>query len=195
MYHMEREFGQEKGASMDYFTSDLHFGSVDVAQLSNRPFDSILDMNECIIRNWNERVKPDDKVYIIGDFMNRAETNPEHYLSQLPGRKHLIIGNHDHGWTQRIDVDEWFEAVEYMTEILSGGHLITLCHYPLMEWHGGRHGAFLIHGHLHDRRDAPFWPLLQRYKTALNAGVDINGFAPVTFGELVENNRRWKQMD
>ena len=27
---------------------------------------------------------------------------------------------------------------------------------------------------------------------ALNAGADINGFAPVTFAELVENNRCFK---
>jgi hypothetical protein len=27
---------------------------------------------------------------------------------------------------------------------------------------------------------------------ALNAGVDINGFRPVTFDELLENNRRFK---
>ena len=37
-----------------------------------------------------------------------------------------------------------------------------------------------------------YWPMLCNRDRVLNAGVDINGFAPVTFEELFENNRCWK---
>ncbi len=50
----------------------------------------------------------------------------------------------------------------------------------------------MIHGHIHNDRRADFWPLIAARERVLNAGVDINGFMPVTFEELVENNARFK---
>ena len=51
--------------------------------------------------------------------------------------------------------------------------------------------GFLIHGHIHNRISSDYRQLYIRHN-ALNAGVDINGFAPVTFDELLENNLRFK---
>ena len=39
---------------------------------------------------------------------------------------------------------------------------------------------------------ADYWPLIAERDQMLNAGVDINGFSPVTLEELIENNRRFK---
>ena len=39
---------------------------------------------------------------------------------------------------------------------------------------------------------ADFWPLIAVRDNVLNAGVDINGYQPVTFDELLENNRKFK---
>ena len=50
----------------------------------------------------------------------------------------------------------------------------------------------MIHGHIHNDTTSDFFPLLAIRDRALNAGVDINGFRPVTFEELVENNRAFK---
>ena len=55
-----------------------------------------------------------------------------------------------------------------------------------------RSGSYLIYGHIHGNYGQPFWPLISSNDHMLNAGVDINGFYPVTFDELVENNRRFK---
>lgn len=46
----------------------------------------------------------------------------------------------------------------------------------------------MIYGHIHENTDMDYWPLIDRYNRMLNAGVDINGFAPVTFDEMLENN-------
>lgn len=51
-------------------------------------------MNEAIVTIWNNTVKPDDTVYIVGDF----SLNPKYvdlYLPRLNGNKFLIEGNHD----------------------------------------------------------------------------------------------------
>lgn len=82
-----------------------------------------------------------------------------------------------------------------MAEINDGSHKITLCHYPMMSWNGCNKGAFHIHGHIHNNRNDSYWPLLLQMPHALNAGVDVNGFAPVTFNELVENNRIFKESE
>lgn len=52
--------------------------------------------------------------------------------------------------------------------------------------------TYMIHGHIHADTSADFWPLIQRRDHVLNAGVDLNGYRPVTFDELVENNRKFK---
>ena len=39
-----------------------------------------------------------------------------------------------------------------------------------------------------------YWPLLAARENVLNAGADINSFVPVTFDELVENNRNFKRL-
>ena len=62
----------------------------------------------------------------------------------------------------------------------------------MMTWNRVAHGSYLIYGHIHNNTDSIYWPLLAQMGQALNTGADINGFAPVTFAELVENNRRFK---
>ena len=51
----------------------------------------------------------------------------------------------------------------------------------------------MIHGHIHNRTDQDFWPLLRARERVLNAGADVNGYGPVPFEELAENNRRFKE--
>ena len=53
--------------------------------------------------------------------------------------------------------------------------------------------SYMIHGHIHNDTRADFWPLIAARENVLNAGVDINSFKPVTFDELLENNRHFKE--
>lgn len=77
------------------------------------------------------------------------------------------------------------------------GHMTTICHYPMLEWRSSRKEnskrlGFLIHGHIHKNTEKPEYMQLFRLPNALNAGVDINGFRPVTFEELLKNNSAFK---
>lgn len=93
----------------------------------------------------------------------------------------------------KFDYAKYFLSVDKFLETTDGHHTLTLCHYPLLSWkHALR--SYMIHGHIHNNRSADFWPLLAARDRVLNAGVDINGFQPVTFEELLENNRRFKTL-
>ena len=87
----------------------------------------------------------------------------------------------------------YFLSVDSFLETSDGAHALTLCHYPMVTWkHTIR--SYMIHGHIHADTGADFWPLLRCRENVLNAGVDVNGYRPVTFDELVENNRKFKAL-
>ena len=173
---------------MIYFTSDLHLGHKNVLKLCNRPFSSIEEMDACLIDNWNSRITNNDTVYVLGDLMFRNSIPPEEYLSQLKGKKHLIRGNHDRDWIKKVDLSKFFVSNENLSFISDGKHRITVCHYPMMSWPHMCTNGYMVFGHIHHNTDAVYWPIIEQSELMLNAGVDINGFMPVTFEEMVENN-------
>lgn len=175
---------------MYYFISDPHFGHENILTLCSRPFPDIDAMNEALIDAWNRRVTGTDVMYILGDLFYRC-ADPEPILRRLKGRKRLIIGNHDSSWMDRPGLADCFETVQDMAVITDGQHQLTLCHYPLLTWKNESR-SYMIHGHIHANTHEDFFPLIAVRERMLNAGVDINGFQPVTFEELVENNARFK---
>lgn len=58
---------------------------------------------EKVMLDWKEKVKEDDLVLLPGDFswaMHLKDTYKDfEYLSNLPGKKILLRGNHDYWWT------------------------------------------------------------------------------------------------
>jgi len=177
---------------MIYFTADLHLGHANIIRHCGRPFADADEMDACLVAAWNKRVRANDTVYIVGDFIFRNARPPEEYLEKLNGKKHLLIGNHDKDWLKKCDTQKYFESVGHYAEISDGQHRMTLCHYPMMSWHKMGSGAYMVHGHIHNGRGGAYFPLLQSMPNLLNAGVDINGFQPVNFDELVRNNERFK---
>ena len=49
--------------------------------------------------------------------------------------------------------------------------------------------GYMVYGHIHNNVRDDYWPLIARRSRMLNAGVDVNDFEPVSFDELVGNNR------
>ena len=120
---------------MNYYIADTHFGHDNIRRLSNRPFDSVEEMDRTIIDNWNKKVKPNDNVYILGDFIYKGK-DCMYYLKQLNGRKHLVIGNHDTKTVNKIKGTNCFVEMGHIIEVNDNGKRIVLCHYPLVEWNG-----------------------------------------------------------
>ena len=53
---------------MNYYIADTHFGHENIMRHCNRPFTSVDEQDEILIKNWNNTVGKNDTVYIIGDF-------------------------------------------------------------------------------------------------------------------------------
>lgn len=177
---------------MIYFTADTHFGHENILRFTGRPFASAQEMDEALIENWNARVHRGDKVYILGDMFFR-HSDPESILNRLKGQKHLIIGNHDYSWMKNVDLEKHFVFVGDTVEVPVMNRWAVLSHYPMLSY---RHDTkyYMIHGHIHNNCHEDFWELLVKRPLVLNAGVDINGFVPVTLPELIENNEVFKQL-
>ena len=166
-------------------------GHKNVIEMCSRPFDNVEDMNDALARNWNERVCKSDTVYILGDLIF-GKVDPLDFLPRLKGKKILITGNHDRKWLNGGNYEKYFELVTPYLETVICNKTFTLCHYPMVEWRASRKMGckklgFHVHGHIHNGYRDGYRDLFLA-PHALNAGVDINGFAPVTFDELVKNN-------
>ncbi len=181
---------------MDYFIADLHFGHSNIISLCNRPFGSVEEMDEALIKAWNAKVKKRaDTIYIVGDLL-WEKVEPTKYLSRLNGKKVLICGNHDKKLLKKHNLESFFEKITDYLEIRSQNVDITLCHFPMLEWNksrkiGSKKLGFHIHGHIHNKYLPNYKPLFIA-PHALNAGADLNDFAPATLEELIKNNEKHK---
>lgn len=113
-----------------YFTSDLHFGHKNIIRFCNRPWETIEEMDEGLIKNWNSVVGENDLVFDLGDFAFASNGRWKEILSRLNGRHYLILGNHD---CQRYPGDkimELFEDVQPQMLLQIDDRYVYLNHYP-----------------------------------------------------------------
>ena len=182
---------------MVFYTADHHFGHGNIIRHCKRPFSSVEDMDAALINNWNVSVGQNDRVYILGDLFFRPTIPAEVYLQKLNGRKHLIPGNHDFTWMKGLAMSDYFEAVTNILEIVDDGNHIVLYHAPpdddLADWSSTPEYCYMVHGHIHNNTDTDIFPIIRNIPNILNAGVDINHFRPVTFQELIINNKIFKK--
>lgn len=169
---------------MIFYIADTHFGHCNILWLSNRPFNTIEQMNNKIIDNWNKKVTDNDDVYILGDFSYKGN-NPIDILKKLKGKKHLIVGNHDSKLLKNIDFRNQFVEITNMKTVNDNGIHIVCCHYPMVEWDGYYRGTLHFYGHIHNNIGNETFKYISNVKNAYNVGVDIIGFEPRTLREIV----------
>jgi len=164
--------------------SDTHFRHEailtfkDYAGKPPRTFDSVEQMDECMMDNWNDMIKPEDTVYHLGDVLfgedklDWMQTN----FKKLPGKKYLILGNHDNPKFMAM----FFKQI-MLWEVIKPGLLLS--HTPqhpstLQETHRfGQQHILNIHGHIHSN-PSPEGP----YKCVC---VEQTDFAPVNLDSLL----------
>lgn len=196
---------------MIYFTSDQHYYHMNVIRYCGRPHENIEEMNEDLVRRWNEVVRPDDTVYCLGDF-SMAFRAVEIFSSRLMGNKILVPGNHDfcHSyhkksrtpenqakWIQKYKDNGWDVLGEKATLYSPGpdGFNFAMCHHPYAgpyelenggdkyaSWRPVDEGRVLLCGHVHEK-----WKTRRSPAGTLmiNVGVDQHGFAPVSLDEII----------
>lgn len=171
-----------------FLISDTHFGHEKTCTVFKRedgsplrPFANAEEMNEEMIKRWNDKVKPTDKVYHLGDVViNRKFL---HILDRLNGDKVLIKGNHD--------IFKLEDYTKYFRDI-RGYHVLNgmiLSHIPVHPDSLERFGTN-IHGHLHANRvqmDAVYrgngTKNDPRYQ---NVCVEWTDYAPISLEEVKE---------
>ena len=78
-----------------WFTSDLHFCHDKEFLYGPRGFTNVGDMNEELIKKWNDVVTTEDIVYVLGDLMLNNDEKALRCIERLNGTLHIILGNHD----------------------------------------------------------------------------------------------------
>lgn len=161
-----------------WITSDAHFGHRKILQYCSRPFLGVEQMDWTIIKNWNEVVKPEDTTWVLGDFSFYSIEQTFNILNHLNGSIKFLLGDHDR-WMEKIlnqheqyhYCTDKFEYMGYMHVMKIKKVSITMCHYPLHEWKGSRHGGIDLHGHSHGNTP--------HKENRYDVGVDVNKFYPV----------------
>lgn len=179
-----------------WYTADLHFGHENIIGLCGRPFRHADHMDRVLLANLWTHVGLDDDLWIVGDFAWGKKSKDEDWLAalfgQLPGaRKHLVIGNHDHGPTQSLPWD----SISHLSAVRDGAGKVphTLCHYPMVTWNRARHGALQLFGHVHNN-----W---QGTRNSVNVGVDVWDFKPMRIDDIRRRasklpvNRHWNDAE
>lgn len=150
-----------------WFTSDTHFGHANMFRKfnpqtrrvfgSDQAYQSVQEMDADMIRVWNERVAPEDDVWMLGDVSFYHSYEPiANVLRQLNGRKRLVLGNHDPVIIEHRDrfiSEGLFYSIDNYAEmnmIVDGKkQKVVMFHFPMAVWHKNHHGAFHLYGHCH----------------------------------------------
>ena len=165
-----------------WFTSDHHFGHINIIEHAKRPFNSVEEMDEIMIEKWNEKVKPTDAVYYLGDLaLNKPERLRE-ILKRLNDSIYLIKGNHE---TAALSCKNRFEWIKNYYELKvaddslpSGKQKIVLFHYAIKQWNGKFRGSFHLYDHSHGTLED------DKESLSFDIGVDNHNFYPLEYDEV-----------
>ena len=183
-----------------FFSSDHHFGHFNVIKYANRPFASVNEMDNELIRRHNSVVSKHDVVYFIGDFaFYRDPEKIVELLRKMNGEKHFISGNHDKSMYTDLVMKQFqtFSKTPYReiyvqdADARGGRQSITLCHYAMRVWNKSHHGAFHLYGHSHG--SLPDNP----HSLSFDIGVDSWNFTPVSYERVKEvmASKDWQPID
>lgn len=198
---------------MRFFTSDHHFFHRNaVLKYGRKEFNSLNEMHESLINNWNSKITNDDTVYVLGDFSLGRKEETRIILGRLNGRKILIRGNHDKYSKNKLTALDFIgigfdDVMDEETLTLSNGEQVTLKHYPQQEsrirrlwdkltrkkskqrayhaFYPTYHGLWHIHGHFHNG------PKVNGKQ--INVNVDVRKYKPVSEKEICDVMRIAKE--
>lgn len=188
---------------MIWFTSDHHFGHVNVIKYCDRPFESVEEMDEEMVDRWNSVVAEKDEVFYLGDFTLQGGGVADSYFRRLNGKITVLanLWHHDKRWLRDLayvsmaqTTGSIYGATGYMSRwgavhtipavwVLEYSRMedyplaIVMSHYPFAEWDRKHYGAIHLHGHSHGN-----YPDEGRM---MDVGVDSHSFFPVSLDTIL----------
>ena len=159
-----------------WFTSDTHFGHDAIRKYCHRPFETVQEMDEIIIKNWNSKVRQTDIVYHLGDFAFGNSDIVKKYRSRLLGKIHLILGNHDYK-NKVYRLTSLFSSINDILEVRYNNLSINLCHYKMCVWNKSHFNSYQLYGHSHG--------MLTPTGKQMDVGMDCNNFTPIPIEKIL----------
>jgi calcineurin-like phosphoesterase family protein len=166
-------------AGETWFIADLHFSHNNVVKFMRseelgggklRPFDTIEEHDEALIKNWNEIVNSNDTVWILGDLVMPDRGLP--HLLRLNGTKKVVPGNHDQRSAKKL-----LEYVDDLRGVMIFEDRNWVCtHIPVHTSQFDR-WRINIHGHLHNS--------IINDPRYLNVSCEQVNFTPIPLHEVV----------
>ena len=157
-----------------FFIADTHFGDEAIIRYENRPFQDIQVMECQLVKNWNEVVRPEDRIFVLGDFAKGDKAELTRPCRCLNGKKTLVLGNHD------TQTPEWYRECGFdeasAWPIIFEGFWI-LSHEPLYVNENMPYAN--IYGHVHGNSIYKDFS-----RQSMCVCVERIGYRPVTFEDI-----------
>lgn len=187
-------------------TSDPHLGHRLVSEL--RGFASIREHDDRIIHNLARDATEQTIWWFLGDiaFGDKA-AGLRRLRDEVPGRKRLVLGNHDPlhpalgrgvAWTEWTDV---FEQIHLHGKIRHDGFRFLASHFPydgdhtreerFDQWRLRDHGAVLLHGHTHGAERVT---RSREGSLQVHVGLDAWHLRPVTMADILDELGRHEDL-
>ncbi len=173
---------------MIFLYSDPHIGHKNMAEVFTlpngekaRPFTSVEEMDQTLLQNYRETVMPADVVWWLGDVSFKPNQGMIDLIASLPGRRHLIMGNHDRESVGRY-VRMGFEKIRSSWQT---DHLL-ITHIPVHPNSLSRRGTPVIniHGHTHSVcYDGPY----------VNVCVEQTQYKPIAWAGVLHLAQRKRE--
>ncbi len=191
-----------------WIISDTHFGHSNIIEYCKRPFKDADHMDAVMIKRWQARVRPWDTVYHLGDVMLTARKTDEElrqFIDQLPGKKILILGNHDKSAERMMDFG-FTHAVESAVVSVLGfsGMRVVLNHYPLTfkPLSFSRDGIppdYVLHGHIHNSTEEMRREIHEKNELVhipsfnINCCVEMWNYEPCTIQHIIKKHKYFEK--
>lgn len=156
-----------------FVTSDLHLGHYNIIKYCKRPFNSLDEMNNTLVNNWNSTISKNDKVYFLGDLAFGRNSSTDYWLRKLNGDIVFFKGNHDNS----VNINFRDSA-----RLTFGNIPFFLTHDPAdipADWKG-----WVIHGHHHNNHPDDY-PFINYCKKTINVSVELTNYKPVNMNTIL----------
>ena len=201
---------------MRYYIADLHFYHLSLNyQMDCRGFADAGAMNEYMITQWNQKVRNNDEVVILGDLSIAKGPATNEITRRLNGKLCLITGNHDERFLQDKHFDrDRFEWILPYHELHDQKRKVILSHYPVFCYNGqfrklrnGSDRTYMLYGHVHNTADEQLVHRFQQITRQtlrpvrgsdepqptpchmINCFCMFSDYMPLTLDEWIENDR------
>ena len=155
-----------------FVISDPHFHHENMAKY--RGFSCAEEMNELIVKNWNNVISKRDNIFLLGDIT--MEKKNYEILSRLKGQIDVVLGNHD----QKQHIREMLKYVNSVSGMIDYKSKVIFTHCPIHPSQLEFRYKYNIHGHVHENSidDA-------RY---INVCAEMINYTPIEFNKLININ-------